>query len=114
MLRQLKNKDGVVFVTVLAIIITMMVLAVSIIGMNVSQTTISEREVKRLKAEILTAGALSYAYANQLSSSPASSIVYNQILDNINYNITIQLDPPDGSTPASSPDVQYLTIDTDY
>ena len=113
MLRRLNNNDGVVFVTVLAVIITMMVLAVSIIGLNVSQTLVTEREVKRIKAELLAMGALSYTFANQMSDSPGNAITFNQILDGIDYDVSATLTPA-SSPPASSPDVQALTISIDY
>ena len=109
MLKNLKNNDGVVFVTVLAIIITMMILTVSILSLNTTQTIVSENEVKRLKAEILSTGALAFTFANQLSDTPSDRITLNESLDGITYDVSIYVDPS-GSDPDSKP----LTIDISY
>ena len=101
MLKQLKqNEKGVVFVTVLMIIIVMMVLAISVISINVSQVMITEGEAKRLQAEILAMGALAYSFANQMSTSPGNQMTYMQSLDNVAYNVFVNL--ANGSTPGTS------------
>jgi len=59
MLRQLRqNERGVVFVTVLMIIIVMMALTVSIVSLNVTQVTRTAGEVKHVQAEHLALGAI--------------------------------------------------------
>ena len=111
MLKQLKqNQKGVVFVTVLMIIIVMMVLSVSVISLNVSQVMLSENESKRIQAEILAMGALSYMFANQMSSSPSNLITDSVILDNITYNIISNVANPGGGTYGTS----ELNIDVVY
>ena len=92
MLRDLKqNEKGVVFITVLMIIIVMMTLAISVISVNVSQVMVTEGETKRLQAEILAMGALTRAFANQMSPSPGNNISYPQTLGNITFNLTANL-----------------------
>lgn len=99
MLRQLKDKeDGVVIVTVLIILLVMMTLTISMISMNVNQTLVSEDEVRRIQAEVLTIGGLSLLYANQISSSPGSQIINSITLDNIVFDINATL-TSDGSGP---------------
>ena len=57
MLRQLKaNNQGIVFVTVLMIIIVMMILTVSIVSLNVTQVLRTSGEVKHVQAEYLRLG----------------------------------------------------------
>ena len=99
MFRQLKNNDrGIIFVTVLMIIIVMTVLTVSMISMNVSQTLLTESEVKRIQAEILAMGAIAYTFANQLSASPSNSLSMSQTIDNVTFNVTADI-----SSTASGP-----------
>lgn len=91
MLKGLKNDNGVVFVTVIVIIITMMVLVITIIGLNVSQTSLTEREVRRIKSEQLALGALAYVYANQMSPSPGNDIDLSFTLDDVDYSIVMNI-----------------------
>ncbi len=68
------NRSGVIFVTVLVIIIVMMVVTVSIISMNVSQVSVTERDVRRIQAEIKAQGMVDYLAAQQLvNASPSQS-----------------------------------------
>lgn len=92
MFRQLKgNNSGVVFVTVLMVIIVMAILTVSMISLNVSHTVIAENEAKRVKAETLAAGGLSYFLSNQLGPNPSNSITYNycDTLEGVRYRVSI-------------------------
>ena len=111
MLKDLKkNKQGIVFVTVLMIIIVMTVLTLSVISMNVSQYMISEGEVKRIQAEVLGMGALAYILANQLSTDPSNSITYTARLDNVTFLVNAEIGGA-GQGPLST---DLLNIDVSY
>ena len=86
-----KNNKGVVFVTVLMIIIVMAVLTVSIISLNVNQSMLTEGEAKRMNAETLALGGLAVMLANQQSARPKNYITYLNLIDGISYNVQINL-----------------------
>lgn len=75
------------------IIIVMVVLALSIFSMNVSQSLLAESEIKRIQAEILAQGALALTFANQLSNSPGNIITYTQTLGNTVFTVNSVLGP---------------------
>jgi len=91
MLKQLRNNEnGVVFVIVLSIILVMGVLAISILGINITQVITTERAIQDTQAEVLAVGALSYAFANYMSSAPADvgvSISYTENLGTTGFSI---------------------------
>lgn len=93
MLKSLKNNEnGIIFISVLVTIIIMMVITVSIIGMNVSKISTSEKEVKRIQAETLAMGVLGYTFANQLTDTASNLISISESIDGhtfvISSNIT--------------------------
>ena len=64
---KIKNdQSGIIFVTVLVIIIVMMVVTVSIISMNVSQVSVTEKDTRRIQAEILAQGTVDYITAHKV------------------------------------------------
>ena len=92
MLRQLRQNDhGIVFVTVLMIIIVMMILTVSIISLNVTQVMRTAGEIKHVQAQYLALGAIPYLYANQWTASPDNVITYTETLDGIPFTVTANL-----------------------
>ena len=111
MLRELKNNErGVVFVTVLMIILVMMVLAISVISLNVSQVMTAENEVRRQQAETLAMGAMAYTFANQLSSSPSNQFYMIQNLDGLSFNVFVNL----SNTPSGPLGTSNLDITVSY
>ena len=95
MLRQLRqNERGVVFVTVLMIIIVMMALTVSIVSLNVTQVTRTAGEVKHVQVEHLALGAIPYLYANQWTASPDNTITYTETLDGTLFTVVANLSGP--------------------
>lgn len=95
MLRQLRQNDhGIVFVTVLMIIIVMMVLTVSIVSLNVTQVLRTSGEVKHVQAEYLALGAIPYLYANQWTASPDNVISYTETLDGTLFTVAVNLGGP--------------------
>jgi len=103
MLRQLAQEDGIVFVTILMIIMIMMTITMGIISLNVSQVQFSEGEVRRLKSEMLAQGLMAYAFANQISATAAPTIAQNRQLDSFVYTtsttITDNNSGPTGADP---------------
>ena len=88
MLKDLKNNEkGVVFVTVLIIIVISMVLAVNILSMNISQVTSSEEELKMIQAGILKDGVLAQFYVNQFANSAANSFTYQETMGNTTFTV---------------------------
>lgn len=89
MLRDLKNNEnGIVFVTVLMIIVVIMTITVGIISLNVSQVTFTESEIQRIKSKMLAMGTLAYVFAKHMTATPSNSISLTETLDGITYAIT--------------------------
>jgi len=89
MLRQLRNNErGVVFITVTVILMVTMVLALSIVSMNISQTVVTESEVQRVQAEIIAQGASTLIFMNQMTASPGSSFpLWTETYGNTTFTI---------------------------
>lgn len=95
MLRQLRQNDhGIVFVTVLMVIIVMMILTVSIVSLNVTQVLRTSGEVKHVQAEYLALGAIPYLYANQWTALPDNTITYTETLDGVSFTVVANLSGP--------------------
>lgn len=113
MLRELKNNNrGVVFITVLIIIIISMVLAVNILSLNISQVKTAENELKYIQAELLAEGALARILVRQFSGSPANVIAYEELLGSSSFSIVANIDGS-GPNPIGSDSVP-LTIDVTF
>ena len=86
MLKQLKNNDnGIIFITVLFIIIIMITLTVGIMSLNVSQVKTTEGDVKRIQAEAAAMGAVSRMLAVQHSDTPVDNFSYSYTLNSITF-----------------------------
>ena len=93
MLKQLKKDEkGVIFVTVLMIIIVMMVLTTSMLALNINQILITEGEARNMQARLLAQGILAYVVANQTSDSPGQSLSGSVILDQVNFTWNANID----------------------
>lgn len=68
----------------------MMILATAVINIQLNQTLVSEREIKRIQREMLATGALNYYLANQFSTSPGNNITLTEVVGNSTYTITIK------------------------
>ena len=88
MLKYLKNNQrGIVFVTVLIIIIISMVLAISALSLNVSQVKSSEGEVRFVQAQALAEGGFARIYMDQLSDTPLDRLSYTEQLGNTPFTV---------------------------
>ena len=111
MLRDLKkNNDGLVLVTVLMVIIAMLVITLTMLSLNVSQVMTTEREVKRLQAETLGLGVLTYAFFNQMNNPSPTTINDTEYLDNVDYSYTATTD----SSPAGLYETYPLNVTVNY
>jgi hypothetical protein len=99
------SSKGVVLITVTVMIMVLMVLTISIMSLNLSQATISEDEVRRVQAEALAYGALSYTLALENAPGPVD---VDETLDGHDFDVTVSLD---NTNPAGPND---LTIQVDY
>ena len=104
------NEKGVVFITVLAIIIITMILTISIISLNVSQVMVTEREARRIVAEQFCKGCMEMLIANQLIDPTSNYYTETVQLGNIEYTCESALDTS-GTGPfgedALNCDIQY-------
>lgn len=113
MFKQLKYNDrGVVFVTVLIIIIVAMVLAVNVLSLNISQVTSTEEELKYIKAKVLADGGLAQILISQFSGAPTNTLTFSETLDNITYTIDVLIDGAGVPLPGS--DSSPLDIDVTF
>ena len=108
---KIKNdQKGVVLVTVIVITLVMMILAVGLLGLNVSQVTQGEREVERIQAKHLAMGAWWDAYTNLYSGGdPTAGPPQTQVLDGKTFTIQTQkvVDNPDPTPDEYQIDVTY-------
>ena len=105
MLKKLKNDNqGVVFITVLILILTAMVLAISALSLNISQIKSTENELKYLQAKVLADGGLARILVDQLSASSANVITYTETVGDATFTVTSNIDYS-GTGPAGSESV---------
>ena len=103
MLKDLKKSDrGIVFVTVLIIIITSMVLAVSVLSLNISQVKSTEEELKYIQAKVLSDGGLAQILISQFTAAPANDITYQETLGNTTFTIVANIDRLGAPLPGSA------------
>ena len=101
MLKDLKNNEhGIVFVTVLIVILTTMVLAVSALSLNISQIKSTENELKYIQARILADGGLVQILSTQFVGTPITSNTYNETVGDTIF--TIQSNSTGGAGPVGS------------
>ncbi len=103
---KIDNEEGVVFVTVLVLVISMMILAVTVVNLQLNQATLSEKEINRVRSEAIATGALMYYIAN----GPPPGNALTDMLNGISFNTTIT---NDGGTPGPN-NTNTLTITVDY
>ncbi len=111
MLKKLKdNNQGMVFITVLAFIIVSMVLAVSILSLNISQVNTTETEIRRIQSEMLGLSSLAYSHALQLNGdSYANAVLPTETLGPIDFDSSINI-ITSGTPPPNSESVPINII----
>jgi hypothetical protein len=110
MLRQLAKNDGIVFVSILMVIMVIMTITIGMISLNVSQVRFSESEVRRVKSELIAHGLMAYVFANQITPSASAAFTATQALDGITYNMSVGVPNTNGGPNLSDP----LTIQVTY
>lgn len=105
------NQNGVIFITVLMIIIALAAVAVTIISLNVSQISTTEDEVKRIQAEMLSMGAIAYTFADRQGGGTADTITLDEQLDGVAFpvEVTVATGAPTGPN-----NTRALNINADY
>lgn len=102
MLKNLRNNNhGVIFVTVLIMIIVAMVLTVSVLSLNVSQIKSTEDELKYIQAKIIAEGAIAQMIANDFLGVGTGPVTYTEPLGNTTYSVDATIDSG-GSGPPNS------------
>ncbi|MCA9400959.1 MAG: hypothetical protein KC713_04990 [Candidatus Omnitrophica bacterium] len=97
MLRSLhSNKNGVVFVTVLVIILAMTIVTVSIISLNVNQALLTEKEYRTIQAEVMGYGAFYKTVAERYTDKDFKTYSSSQTLQNITFSVTGAIDDLNG------------------
>ena len=101
-IRKLNTNEGVVLITVVIVVIVTMILAVSLIGIAVSQNISNQHQIERIQAEQVAKGIM---WNNYMNLYPGAGAVPNGIipLDGRNYVYTINPGPvgtgPNGTDP---------------
>ena len=85
--RFLKNKKGIVLVTVLSVTTVLMILVIGIVSTNVSQITSGQRQIDRIKYEALNNAASLQAFDNVYRTGAAMTVSLNPTLDYHGYPV---------------------------
>ena len=67
---RLGTQNGIVFVTVLMIIITMMIVTVTVVSLNLGQVITTEGEIQRMQAQELATGLIYYTHGTTQVTNP--------------------------------------------
>ena len=104
------NQKGFIFVTVLMMITVMIIIAVTMLSMNVSQALITDREAKKIQAELLATGAIHYALAQKESAPEQSSVTLHHRLDESPFDVKTEIKDDNKGIY----DTQSLKVEIDY
>ena len=107
---QEKNEKGIVFVTVLLIILVMTIVSLSMISMALNQSMTTESEVKRIQSELLALGILAYTFAEQRLASPQDNLSFTEPLESASFDITSDITRSGAGPDNTDP----LIIDVSY
>ena len=98
MVKSLKNESGVVLVTVIVMTLVMMIFAAGILGLNVSQVTVGEREVERIQAQELALGAWWQNYSTLYAGGEPDGSTFIEPMDGKNFTVITTKTSDDGTT----------------
>lgn len=94
MKKNLKTNDqGVVFVTVLILIIVAMTLAISVLSLNISQVKSTENELKNIQGQLLMDGAFARLLTDQFSTTPSNTLNFTETVGDTDFTISATIDP---------------------
>ena len=99
------NENGVIFVTVLIIIIISMVLAISIHSVNTAQTMAAEEEYRRIQAEMIAHGEQIRYMGSQIDNQIYNPETYNNV-DSRDFTLQPVVDPATGPLTTDTVDMQ--------
>ena len=109
MFKKLKNNEsGMILMIVLLIVAVMMIFTITILTQSISQTTASQKEIERIKAEQLAKGIFWNAYAGGSGQQLTTGPVTIGAIDGKTYQATItSLGAGPANTTAYSINVSY-------
>ena len=88
-----------------------MVLAVSVLSLNISQVKSSEEELRYIQAKILADGGLAQILTRQFSGAPTNIISFSETLGNTMFTITANIY---GGAPSPGSNSSPLDIDVTF
>jgi len=95
MLKDLKNNEsGIILVTVIVITIVIVILTVGILSINTGQVISGENEIRRVKAQILSQGAMWLAIARRNNGENPTNFSFSQPIDNRIFSANIVTSGP--------------------
>ena len=83
-----QDNSGVIMVTVLVLVLVMTVVAIGILGVNISQVSTSQSVVDSIKAEQMAIGAFYQYHQQQIDGTGTSPT--QEVLDGKTYLISVQ------------------------
>lgn len=111
MLRLKDNESGIVLLTVLMVVLTMMILAIGIFSQGITQTAFSQNQIENIRSYELAQGWAARVYTDLTASGSTSVGHFTEFIDSkmykadidapaltnvpIQYNITVT--PPQNS-----------------
>ena len=112
MFRQLNNERGLVFVVIMMVVIVMITLTLSLISINISQVNLTEKEAKRIQADLIGPALLSLAFTGMQSgiNKTGDTITLSDTIDGIDYTSRVRILPPSLVDPMK-PSLLNATVD---
>ena len=99
------GESGVVLITVVVLIMVMSILAIGVMGTNVSQSLSNQHQIDRIKAEQLAKGAFWDSYMKILRGiDPVANPTPSETLDNKDFTVDVDV-------VAGPPDEYLLSVD---
>lgn len=88
MFRQLNlnNERGLVFIVIMMVVIVMITLTLSLISINISQVNLTEKEAKRIQADLIGPAMLSLAFTRIQANLPGNTFNQSVVIDGVTYN----------------------------
>ena len=88
LVNRLKREDGVILVAVIAMTIVMSILAIALMSISSSAVIANQKQIDRIKAEMLATGAFWQTYMSRANGGAVPASV-TQVLDGKSFTATI-------------------------
>lgn len=112
-IHRMRERTGIVLITVLMMSVVMMILAIGIIGTNITAVTSGQRQIDRIKSEQLAKGTFWISYSKLSATPPDNTTTFvNPSLDGKTFTSIVSNGATTatgigGSTKSSSVAVSY-------